>query len=98
LSSKSLYSELEEISIQISRLDDNGNALPVENLSVDYDPIAGNMKAFYQDYAKAKSSQYVHPQLNKSAGFTTFDDAVIRQRQIDAILRSSKSGKRETYI
>lgn len=98
LSSKSLYSELEEISIQISRLDDNGNALPVENLSVDYDPVAGNMKAFYQDYAKAKSSQYVHPQLNKSAGFTTFDDAVIRQRQIDAILRSSKSGKRETYI
>ncbi|CAO3654251.1 unnamed protein product [Mucor fragilis] len=98
LSSKSLFSELEKVSIQVSKLDDNGNALPVEDFSVEYDPVAGNLKTFYQDYAEAKKSQYAQPQLNKFTGFTTFDDAVIRQRQIEAILRSSKSGNRETYI
>ncbi|KAL9559551.1 hypothetical protein MBANPS3_000377 [Mucor bainieri] len=98
LSSKSLYSELEEVSIQISRLDDEGNALPVEDLSVEYDPVAGNLKTYYEDFAKTKNSQYAQPQQNKFTGFTTFDDAVIRHRQIEAILRSSKSGKRETYI
>ncbi|GAN09924.1 hypothetical protein MAM1_0304c09457 [Mucor ambiguus] len=98
LSSKSLYSELEEVSIQISRLDDNGNTLPVEDLSVEYDPVAGNLKTYYQDYAKIKDSQHAQPQLSKFTGFTTFEDAVIRHRQIEAILRSSKSGRRETYI
>lgn len=98
LTSKSLYSELEEVFIQIAKIDDNGNALPVEDLSVEYDPVAGNMKTYYQDYAEIKSSQYAQPQLNKFAGFTTFDDAVIRHRQLEAILRSSKSGRRETYI
>ncbi|KAL9555990.1 hypothetical protein MBANPS3_002104 [Mucor bainieri] len=98
LSSTSLMGEKEQVSIQISRLDDDGNAQPVEDLSVEYDPIAGNLKSFYQDYAEAIKSQYVQPQLNKFTGFTTFDDAVIRHRQIEAILRSSKSGKRETYI
>jgi len=70
----------------------------VEDLAVEYDPVAGNMKTYYQDYAETKNSQYAQPQLNKVTGFTTFDDAVIRHRQIEAILRSSKSGKRETYI
>ena len=97
-SSTSLYIEMEKESIKISKLDDNGNALPVEDLSTEYEPVTGNLQIFYQDYAKAKNSEHLQPQLNNFDGITTFEDAVIRHRQIDAILRSSKSGKRETYI
>jgi predicted dehydrogenase len=98
LSSTSLYIEMEKVSVKIFRLDDNENTLPVEGLSTEYDPVAGNLKRFYQNYAKAKNSEHLQPQLNNFDGATAFEDAIIRHRQIEAILESSKSGKRETCI
>lgn len=90
--------QLSLLSIKMSQLDEDGNPTGLVDLSQPYDPIAGNYTEFYESYAKTESGAPVPPQLQNVEGFPTFEDALIRHRQIQAIIDSSESGSRKSYL
>ncbi|KAI8885191.1 NAD(P)-binding protein [Backusella circina FSU 941] len=97
ITSDSAFTGMSQLKIKIAQLDEDGNQLPVKDISVDYDFMGGNLKYVYDSFGKAKKHTFVEPQLGKVDGFVTFDDAVIRHRQLEAIIKSSRDGTREKY-
>jgi predicted dehydrogenase len=98
ITSTSCLAELSKLSIHMSQLDENGNSTATVDLSEEHDPVVDNLKTYYESYAKKETGVHVPPQFQNSEGFPTFEDALIRHRQIQAIIDSSKSGSRKSYI
>lgn len=86
------------LSIKLSQLDEDGNATGLVDLTQPYNSFSGNLKEHYESFSKKESGACVSPQLQNSEGFPTFEDALIRHRQIQAIVDSSESGSRKPYI
>jgi predicted dehydrogenase len=90
-------SQMNKLSIKVSQLDDQGNSKGIQDYSLNYNPVVDNVKMFYESYAKTEKGKHVVPQLDKVEGFTTFEDAVIRHREIEAIVKASQTGSRQYY-
>jgi predicted dehydrogenase len=97
ITSDSAFTGISLLKIKVAQLDQDGNQLPAKDMSVDYDFLGGNLSHVYESFAKVKNHTFVEPQLGKVDGFATFDDAVIRHRQLEAIVKSSRDGTREKY-
>lgn len=91
------FSQLNKLSIKMSQLDESGNSRGIQDFTLDYNPVVDNLKKFYEAFAKEEKGKYVSPQLGKTEGFTTFEDAVIRHRELEAIVKASQTGSRQSY-